>query len=209
MLVPLSLKTDDLPLISDTSPGMKLDSWTLCSVRIDGSLQSCALIIPEYLEALLETQLERVTKISSNQSTASLSNFVDYITSNIQQTLEAACEEYVDRRHFIAALLDLYPRNLADYDSKMYRHGTLYFKIGDICYVTHLAQVKHELQIAFFAVNRLVKGDHREEFPFCEKLTIQLAEKPNSPAFRQYLHETFVIHLDDFMLKVLGVFTKL
>ena len=198
VLVKLDVRDDDLPLANEfCSP--QLYAGLLYSLGVDGNVNSHSLIISPYLESILGSEADKL-RISSSK-TIDPSAFHD-LTALLEEALNKIREELKRRRHIVAALNALYLDNLVDYDGHTYSHATLQFTLDEARYVVRL-QLKGEMELDLYAMNRFVKIGRDENVLYNESEPLSFSQNPSSPGFAKHLHNSLDSRLKKFIKRAM------
>jgi len=194
LLVKLVVKTGDLPLYEDTSYGV-IFAGLLLTFKESGNLISMSLSMSPYLQRVLGPYLETFPLLNGNDTFDC--QFVHEFTEAINRNLKTISNHLICRRHIIATLMSLYPKNIAAFDEYSYSYGTLLFSFDQFRHIVHF-NLNERIELVLFALDKYV-GLPDDRCIYIETENFSIDVSPDHPRFTAVFHENLKERITKFV----------
>lgn len=197
LLIHLDPVEADLP-VDEKSTCYQTYAGLLFSLGTNGNVLTESLVLSPRLETMLRPKLSQI-QIPSISSSSVTPRFVQEFNTRLNAPLKKIRDGMCQRRHILAALIDLYEMNMVSFDEIQYNNVTLQFMINQSRYVLHL-KLDGDMETTLFALDRLVKVSPGEDpVWYAETEKLFFTENPSSDDFHKYLHLLLSVKLKRFV----------
>ena len=193
-LLKLNIVAEDLPLYKDAGCGIVL-AGLLYVFGETGNVISTSLSMSPYLQRILNSGLENLPKPHWNETFNA--QFVHQFTEAVNRHLKTVSTDLTNRRHIVATLMDLYPKNVVAVDDYSYFYCTLLFSIDMSRYVVHF-NLNECQELVMFALDKCV-GPSEDGCIYNETEDFPVELSADNPRLPESFHELLKSRLTKFI----------